>query len=81
MPYAAAADFLADVLPITSGANATTLREHVMGVAERVETEFGEERTCFIDGCRAQWQELPIPEGRVVVGLDGGYVQQWRRQF
>jgi hypothetical protein len=77
VPYAAAADLLADVLPITSGANATTLREHVMGVAERVETELGEEKSCFIDGCPAQWQELPIPEGRIVVGLDGGYVRKW----
>lgn len=31
----------------------------------------------FIDGCPAQWQALPIPEGRIVVGLDGGYVRQW----
>ena len=77
VPYAAAADLLADVLPITSGANATTLREHVMGVAERVETELGEEKGCFIDGCPAQWQALPVPEGRIVVGLDGGYVRKW----
>jgi hypothetical protein len=77
VPYAAAADLLADVLPITSGANATTLREHVMGVAERVETELGEEKGCFIDGCPAEWQALPIPEGRIVVGLDGGYVRKW----
>ncbi len=77
VPYAAAAGLLADVLPITSGANATTLHEHVMGVAERVETELAEERACFIDGCPAQWQKLPIPEGRIVVGLDGGYVRNW----
>jgi hypothetical protein len=63
--------------PIASGANVTTLREHVIGVAERVETELGEERSCFIDGCPAQWQKLPIPEGRIVVGLDGGYVRKW----
>jgi hypothetical protein len=30
VPYAAAAGLLADVLPITSGANATTLREHTV---------------------------------------------------
>ena len=77
VPYAAAAGLLADVLPIVSGANATTLREHVMGVAERVESELEEERACFIDGCPAQWQALPIPEGRIVVGLDGGYVRKW----
>ena len=75
--YAAAADLLADVLPITAGANATTVREHVMGVAERVEAEFGDERFSFIDGCPAQWQDLPIPEGRIAVGVDGGYVRKW----
>ena len=77
VPYAAAATLLADVLPTASGANATTLREHVMGVAERVETELGEEKSCFIDGCPAEWAQLPIPEGRIVVGLDGGYVRDW----
>jgi hypothetical protein len=30
MPYAAAAGLLADILPIASGANATTVREHVL---------------------------------------------------
>jgi len=46
-------------------------------VAERAEAELGEERPCFIDGCPAEWQELPIPEGRIIVGLDGGYVRNW----
>jgi hypothetical protein len=77
VPYAAAAGLLADVLPIMSGANATTLREHTLRVAERAETELGEERSCFIDGCPAEWAKLPIPEGRIVVGLDGGYVRDW----
>jgi hypothetical protein len=63
VPYAAAAGLLADILPITSGADATTLREHVLRVAERAEAELGEERPCFFDGCPAEWQELPIPAG------------------
>jgi len=77
VPYAAAADLLADVLPVASGANATTLRQHVLRVAERAERELGKEQSSFIDGCPAQWAELPIPEGRIVVGLDGGYVRDW----
>jgi hypothetical protein len=77
VPYAAAAGLLADILPITCGANATTLREHTLRVAERAEAELGEERSCFIDGCPADWAGLPIPEGRIVVGLDGGYVRDW----
>jgi hypothetical protein len=68
---------LVDVLPIMSGANATTLREHTLRVAERAETELGVERSCFIDGYPADSAKLPIPEGRIVVGLDGGYVRDW----
>lgn len=77
VPYAAAADLLADVLPLASGANATTVRQHVLHVAERLEGELGEERPCFIDGCPAEWAGLPIPEGRIVAALDGGYVRNW----
>ena len=77
VPYAAAAGLLADVLPVASGTNATTLRQHVMRVAERAEGELGKEQFSFIDGCPAEWAGLPIPEGRIVVGLDGGYVRDW----
>jgi hypothetical protein len=77
VPYAAAAGLLADILPIGAGANAKTVREHVLRVAERAEAELEEERPSFIDGCPADWAELSIPEGRIVVGLDGGYVRNW----
>ena len=77
VPYAAAAGLLADILPISAGANATTVRAHLLQVAERVEAELQDERSSFIDGCQAEWQELPIPEGRIEVGLDGGYVRNW----
>ena len=77
VPYAAAAGLLADVLPIGATVNASTVRAHVLRVAERAESELGEERSCFIEGCPADWAELPPPEGRIVVGLDGGYVRDW----
>jgi hypothetical protein len=77
VPYAAAADLLVDILPVAAGANATTLREHMLHVAERAEVELAEERPCFIDGGPADWAKLPIPEGRIAVGLDGGYVRNW----
>ncbi|HET6469714.1 MAG TPA: ISKra4 family transposase, partial [Geminicoccaceae bacterium] len=81
VPYAATAELLADVLPIGATINATTIRAHVLRVAERAEAELGEERPCFIDGGPADWQELPPPEGRIVVGLDGGYVRDWREKI
>ena len=74
-PYAAAAGLLADILPIASGANAKTLRKHVLRVAEHAEAEFGEERPGFRDGCPADWAALPIPQGRMVGGLDSGDVR------
>jgi hypothetical protein len=76
-PYAATATMLTDVLPIGATINATTIRAHVLRVAERAEAELGEERPCFIDGGPASWCQLPHPEGRIVVGLDGGYVRNW----
>ena len=76
-PYAKVAELLSDVLPIDAGANGTTVRAHVLRVAERAEDELGEERVSFIDGCPRDWQELPLPEGRIIVGLDGGYVRDW----
>jgi hypothetical protein len=54
------------------------LRAHTLRVAERAEAELAEERPCFIDGCPADWAKLPIPEGRIVVGLDGGYIRNWQ---
>ena len=39
VPYAAAAGLLADLLPIAAVANTTTVRAHVLYVAERIETE------------------------------------------
>jgi hypothetical protein len=56
---------------------ATTVRQHVLRVAERAEAELGKEQMSFVEGCPARWAELPIPEGRIVVGLDGGYVRDW----
>lgn len=76
VPYAAAAELLADVLPIDCGANATTIRQHVMRTAGRIERELTEERVSFMqDACPRDWMDLPIPDGRIVIGLDGGYIR------
>ena len=75
--YAAAVGLMVDILPIEAGVNATTVRRHVLRVAERVEAELPENRCTFMEGSPADWQTLPIPGGRIVVGLDGGYVRDW----
>ena len=54
-PYAAVAGLFGEILPIEAGANAKTLREHTLRVAERAEAELADERPRFIDGCAADW--------------------------
>lgn len=39
-----------------------------------MESELGEEQVMFADGCLRDWAELPPPDGRMTVGLDGGYI-------
>jgi hypothetical protein len=78
VPYAAAADLLADVLPVGSGVNATTVRQHVLRVAERIEDDLAQQRTSFTEGTDPRdWEDLPIPDGRMVIGLDGDYIRDW----
>src|SRR5258708_2744946 len=40
--------------------------------AERLERELGPEQPMFIEGCQAEWDELPRPDLPLTVGLDGG---------
>jgi hypothetical protein len=78
--YVAAVDLLADILPITAGVNATTVRRHVLRVAERTEAELPKDRCSFMQGSPLDWEALPVPNGRIVVGLDGGYVRDWNER-
>ena len=66
---------LKDVLPVGTTLNAETVRNHLHHVAARMEGELGEERTFFIEGSPRDHAELPLPEGPIVVGIDGGYVR------
>lgn len=61
VPYAAAAELLADVLPVDDGANAMTLRRHTLEAANRVESELAEERISFMENsCPRDWEALPV---------------------
>lgn len=76
--YAAASDLMSDVLPITSGLNATTVRQHTLRVAERIESDLTEQRYSPAEGtCPRDWQDLPVPDCRITMGLDGGYIRDW----
>lgn len=78
MSYGITADLLREVLPIGTTANASTIRNHLHQVARRCDADLGVEQVGFIDDCPADWKELPIPEGPIVVGLDGGYAVTMR---
>ncbi len=72
MSYGLTVDLLEEVLPIHVGS--TTVVRQLHGVAERVEEALGEEAWSMIEGCQAVWDQLPIPDGPLTVGIDGGYI-------
>jgi len=75
LPYEVSCDLLHDVLPVDEKLSAVTIRNHLFAVAERIENELGEERPCLLEGNDEDWAELPIPNGPLTVGLDGGFVR------
>jgi hypothetical protein len=81
--YGVTAELLQEVLPIDDALAPCTIREHVFTVAERLEEALGKEQWSFIDSCPAEWSRLPIPNGPLTVGIDGGYIraQQERGWF
>jgi Phage integrase family len=64
-----------DVLPIDEPLQAVTIRHHVFTMAERLEDALGDEHSACIEGCPRDWGELPMPNGPLTVGIDGGYVK------
>lgn len=72
MSYGLTVDLLEEVLPLR--ANTRSVHRHLHQVAERSEQELGEEQVFFIEGCQREWDELPSPDGPLVVGIDGGFV-------
>lgn len=77
LPFDKTVELLKDVLPMNHRLNAASVRNHLIRVAEREEAELGEEQVMFIDGSQRDWDNLPRPEGIIVVGLDGAYLRSW----
>jgi hypothetical protein len=80
VPYGLTAQALKDFLPVDATLNATTIQNHTLKVAQRCEDELGEEQWAFVEGCPADWETLPIPDGPLTVGIDGGYVRDWHER-
>ena len=72
MSYGMTVDLLEEVLPLST--NTTTVRLNSHKVAERIESELGDEQFMFIEGCERDWENLPEPDEPLTVGIDGGYV-------
>src|SRR3954452_7380775 len=73
------AGLLKDVLPVDTRTNAATIRNHLHKVALRQEAELGDRqpRLAEVEGDPADGKELPVPEGPIVVGIDGAYLRNW----
>jgi hypothetical protein len=75
--YGLTAQALKDFLPVDATLNATTVQNHTLQVAQRGEDELGEEQWACVEGCPADWETRPIPDGPITVGIAGGYVRNW----
>ena len=75
--YGMTVNALKDFLPLEVTLDVKTVRHDTLKVAERCEAELGEEQWSFIAGCPRDWGNLPIPDGPITVGIDGGYVRDW----
>ena len=82
--YGLTVQALTDFLPVDETLSISTVRTNALAVAQRCEAELGDEQMSFIEGCPRDWGHLPIPDGPLTVGIDGGYVRDWdekKRQF
>jgi len=75
--YGLTVDALTDFLPLEVTLDVKTVRHDTLKIAERCEAELGEEHGSFIEGCPRDWGNLPIPDGPITVGIDGGSVRDW----
>jgi hypothetical protein len=75
--YGMTTDLLRDVLPIGAAANVSTIRRNLHRVAARREADLGSEQPSGIPGGTTGGQPLPVPQGSIIVGIDGGYVRNW----
>ncbi len=78
VPYGVTAKLLHEVLPIDQKYSAVTVRNHTHQAARRSELALGAEQTMFVGDCQAERHRLPIPDGPLSVGLDGGIVRARR---
>ncbi|NJM65715.1 MAG: ISKra4 family transposase [Acaryochloris sp. RU_4_1] len=74
MSYGLSVDLLAEVLPLDSQINCSSVRSHLHHLGQRLDDELGEEQYMFVEGCPREWENLPRPDLPLTVGIDGGYI-------
>lgn len=80
MSYGMTAKLIEDVLPVDEPIQPVTIRNHVLKLAERMELSLAEEHVSFVKHCQREREELPIPDGPITVGIDGGYVRSHNKR-
>jgi hypothetical protein len=81
IPFAKVAELLKEVLLLDDSVNQESVRKHMQATAERIEQELGEERQLNVfEGSEDEWEQQPLPDGPITVGIDGGYVRSAHKQ-
>ena len=78
--FGVSVDLLKDVLPVGESLSAETVRNHLHKTARRMEDELADEQVFFIETCPRDRVSMPLPEGRITVGIDGGYVRSQEKE-
>jgi hypothetical protein len=78
MPYAKTAELLKELLPIHQKLNAATIRNHLGQIAQQMDSQLSEEPFAYFEGSPRERALLPKPEGPIVIGVDGGYLRDWK---
>jgi hypothetical protein len=76
--YGITAKLLHEVLPLDQKHSEVSVRNHTLRAARRNEQAMGAEQAMFVEGSQADQNRLPIPDGPLSVGLDGGIVRAER---
>ena len=80
MSYGLSVKLLQEVLPIEGEINTTSVRKNLHSIGQRLESELGEEKGSYIEGCPGDWSKLPRPDLPLVIGIDGGYVRSYDKK-
>ncbi len=78
VPYGVTAKLLHEVLPVDEKHSGATVRNHTLRTSRRSEEALGTEQAVFVECLQADRNLLPIPNGPLSVGLDGGIVRARR---